>query len=51
MIYGVTVDGRAVAIKPVSEPGSYGVIAENTVPETHIGELRPVDRWIHRSFR
>ena len=33
MIYGVTENGLVVAMKPVSEPGSYGEIAENFAPE------------------
>jgi len=32
MIYGVTEDGLVVAMKPVSEPGSYGEIAQNSPP-------------------
>lgn len=32
MMYGATETGLVVAMKPVSEPGSYGEIAENSVP-------------------
>jgi hypothetical protein len=39
MIYGVTVNGLVVALKPVSEPGSYGEIAENLVPESSVASL------------
>jgi hypothetical protein len=36
MIYGVTPGGLVVALKPVSEPGSYGVIADNFIPATSV---------------
>ncbi len=39
MIYGVTVNGLVVAMKPVLEPGSYGEIAENSVPESSPASL------------
>jgi putative pyrroloquinoline-quinone binding quinoprotein len=39
MIYGVTVNGLVVALKPVAEPGSYGEIAENLVPENSVASL------------
>jgi outer membrane protein assembly factor BamB len=46
MIYGVTVNGLVVALKPVSEPGSYGEIAENLVPESSVASLDGLTRHV-----
>lgn len=39
LIYGVTAKGLVVAIKPVSEPGSYGEIADSSAPENSAQSL------------
>jgi outer membrane protein assembly factor BamB len=36
MIYGATADGLVVAMQPVTEPGSYGEIAENSAPDISV---------------
>lgn len=41
MIYGVTNSGLVVAMKPVAEPGSYGVVAENFAPAKLPANLLP----------